>query len=317
MILQFIIPINIEMKNKMCSVKKAVYILMVVICLGSCKKDNETDHHADKWLAPLKIASYNIQYDNQNQSPDSEWINRKDILKELVRKYDFDIIGAQEPYLRQLNDIKDLLPEYDNIGISTVGETTELNRHYIPILYKKDRFEVLDWGTFWFSAASSTPGSIGWDAASPRICTRALIKDKTTGKIFNFFNVHLDHIGTTARNMSVEMLLSLVPVAAKSYPVILTGDFNFNQNSVNYNKIVSSDILKDSYSMALEKTNADYGTHNDYILDRNLGTRIDHIFLSTGLPLKVKSHQIITDNFNGKYPSDHYPVMIELQFEDK
>src|SRR5690606_26049894 len=235
-------------------------ILIVLMSLSACQKDDDTGNDAtDKWLPPLRIASYNIQYDNKNKSPDSEWINRKDILKELVIKYDFDIIGAQEPYLRQLNDIKDLLPEYDYIGVSRLGETTMLNQHYTPILYKRDKFEVLDWGTFWFSATSSTPGSIGWDAYSSRICTRALIKDKTTGKSFNFFNVHLDHIGTTARKNSVQMLLSLLPEAASTYPCILTGDFNFNQNSVNYNRIVNSGTLKDSYSMTSEKANADYG----------------------------------------------------------
>ncbi|NGF55068.1 endonuclease/exonuclease/phosphatase family protein [Parapedobacter sp. SGR-10] len=302
------------MKHQKKLIKQSLYALLAIISLWSCQKNNN-DSATDKWLSPLKIASYNIQYDNKTNSPDSEWSNRKDILKELLRKYDFDIIGAQEPYLRQLNDIKELLPEYDYIGISIEGETTGLNKHYTPILYKKEKFEVLDWGTFWFSSTSSAPGSIGWDAQSPRICTRAQFKDKTTGKIFNFFNVHLDHIGTKAREMSVQMLLSLIPAASSKYPSILTGDFNFNQNSVNYNKIINSGMLKDSYSMTSEKTNANYGTHNGYNLGQNAGTRIDHIFLSTGLSVKVKSHHIITDDFNGKYPSDHYPVMIELQLE--
>ncbi|WP_353132191.1 endonuclease/exonuclease/phosphatase family protein [Pseudopedobacter sp.] len=291
--------------------KRILYFMIAAISLQSCKKNE--DGEDKKWHSPLKIASYNIQYDNTVQAPASEWVNRKDLFKQMVEKYDFDIIGAQEPYLSQLNDIKSMLPGYDYIGISINGETTALKRHYTPIIYKKDKIEILDWGTFWFSSSSSEPGSIGWDAYSPRICTRALIKDKTTGKIFNFFNVPLDHIGTTARDMSVQMLLSLVPVASAKYHSIITGDFNLNQNSVNYNRIVSSGVLRDSYKMAQEKVNAEYGTYNDYVLNQNLGTRIDHIFLSTGLPLRVKKHHIITDDFNGKYPSDHYPVMIELQ----
>lgn len=293
--------------------KKILYVLIAIVGLQSCKKNK--DEEDQKWHSALKIASYNIQYDNTVQAPASEWKNRKDLFKQLIEKYDFDIIGAQEPYLSQLNDIKNMLPDYDYIGISIEGETSGLKKHYTPIIYKKDKIEILDWGTFWFSSSSSQPGSIGWDAYSPRICTRALVKDKTTGKIFNFFNVHLDHIGTTARDMSVQMLLSLIPMASSKYPSVVTGDFNLNQNSVNYNRIISSGVLRDSYSMALEKINADYGTYNDYILNQNLGTRIDHLFLSTGLPLKVKSHHIITDDFNGKYPSDHYPVMIELQLQ--
>src|SRR5690606_16428857 len=155
--------------------------MIAVVSLQSCKKNE--DGEEKKWYSSLKIASYNIQYDNTVQAPASEWINRKDLFKQMVEKYDFDIIGAQEPYLSQLNDIKNMLPGYDYIGISINGETTVPKKHYTPIIYKKDKIEILDWGTFWFSSSSSEPGSIGWDAYSPRICTRALIKDKTTGKI--------------------------------------------------------------------------------------------------------------------------------------
>lgn len=285
--------------------------MLLIALISSCKK-NDNDDNAN-WNTPLRIASYNIQYDNLSTSPIGPWANRKEAFKALVTKYDFDIIGAQEPYLFQLNDIKTMLPQYDYIGVNIDGGTTGARRHYTPIIYKKDKFEILDWGTFWFSSDSSTPGSIGWDAYSPRICTRALIKDKTTGKIFNFFNVHLDHIGVTARNMSIQMLLSLVPLSSAKYPVVVTGDFNQNQNTTNYTKIKNSGILKDSYDLAANRINGDKGTFNNYEVNSTNTSRIDHIFLSTGLPLKVKSYQIITDTFNGQYPSDHNPVMIELQ----
>ncbi len=289
-----------------------LFFFALVIGISSCKKKDDEEA---KWHEPLRIASYNIQYDNTTKVPVSVWANRKESFKNLVTKYNFDIIGAQEPYLSQLNDIKTLLPDYDYIGVDIIGGTTTQGRHYTPIIYKKSKFEILDWGTFWFSPNSSTPGSLGWDAYSARICTRALIKDKTTGKIFNFLNVHLDHIGTTARDMSVQMLLSLTPLVSSKYPVIITGDFNFNQNSVNYSKIKNSGLLKDSYDLALSHTNKDKGTFHDYEVNYTTTTRIDHVFLSTGRPLRVKSHQIITDDFGGKFPSDHCPVMIELQLQ--
>lgn len=289
--------------------KKYLFAL-IICCLYACGK-KESDPN-DQWLAPIRIASYNIQYDNTVQAPASVWNNRKDIFKKLVERHDFDIIGAQEPYLVQLNDLKTLLPQYAYVGVSITGETSNLRQHYTPIIYKKDKFEVLDWGTFWYSPNSTTPGSIGWDAYSPRICTRALMKDKTTGKIFTVLNSHLDHIGTTARDLSVQMLLSLIPAVSAKYPVILTGDFNFNQTSVNYSRIMNSGLIKDSYNLAKSHTNKERGTHNNYDLNSNTTTRIDHIFLSTGNGYAVKSHNIITDDFEGKYPSDHFPVMIEL-----
>lgn len=291
--------------------KKYLYLVLLTALITSCKKKDENE---TKWHEPLRIASYNIQYDNTGTPPLGPWANRKESLKALLTKYDFDIIGAQEPYLFQLNDIKTMLPQYDYIGIDIEGGTTALRKHYTPIIYKKDKFEILDWGTFWFSSDSSTPGSIGWDAYSPRICTRALIKDKTTGKIFNFMNVHLDHIGVTARNMSVQMILSLVPSVSAKYPVIVTGDFNQNQNTVNITKIKNSGVLRDSRDMALTLVNGDKGTFNDYDINYTNTSRIDHLFLSTGLPLRVKSWQVVTDYFNNQYASDHCPVMVELQF---
>jgi endonuclease/exonuclease/phosphatase family metal-dependent hydrolase len=39
---------------------------------------------------------------------------------------------------------------------------------------------------------------------------------------------------------------------------------------------------------------------------------IDHIFVSG--PIQVIRYGILTDNYGKKYPSDHFPVMVEVKF---
>ena len=41
---------------------------------------------------------------------------------------------------------------------------------------------------------------------------------------------------------------------------------------------------------------------------------IDYIFTSRDAKLKVKKFATITDSYELKYPSDHFPVMAQLEF---
>lgn len=264
----------------------------------------------------LKIASYNIQYDNQKDKINT-WEKRLPGVVSVFHKYQFDIVGAQEPYLVQLNDLMPQITEYAYLGINILGDTTTLRRHYTPILYKKDKFEVLDWGTFWFSETPNVPGQKGWDAYSARICTWAKFKDKKTAKEFFFFNIHFDHLGNVARRESPKLLLGKIKEIAEGYPVFVTGDFNTNQYHDNYKILSESGVLKDSYQIAKNIRNRSTTTFNDYKADPQGDKRIDHVYVSQVPQIKVNSYRILTDSYKGIYPSDHFPVMVEVEFPKK
>ncbi len=68
-----------------------------------------------EWLEPIRVASYNIQYDNRNEEA-GRWGNRKEIVCRLLEAEDFDIFGAQEPYKFQIEDMAAALPGYTWIG---------------------------------------------------------------------------------------------------------------------------------------------------------------------------------------------------------
>ncbi|MFA4867019.1 MAG: endonuclease/exonuclease/phosphatase family protein [Pedobacter sp.] len=263
----------------------------------------------------LKVASFNIQYDNSKDKVNT-WVKRLPSVAKVFNKYQFDIVGAQEPYLSQIKGLLELIPGYTYIGINILGGTDILNRHYTPIFYKKDKFEVLDWGTYWYSETPDVP-SKGWDAFSMRICTWAKFKEKESGSEFYFFNNHLDHIGIKARQESVQLLLTKIKVIAEGYPVIVTGDFNLNQHHANYATLNNSGLIKDSYHLAKNRRNSEMTTYNGYKQDLNGSNRIDHLFVSLNPAIEVRSYRILTDMLKGIYPSDHFPVMLEINIPTK
>ena len=171
------------------------------------------------------------------------------MLRQLLQSEKFDIFGAQEPYLTQIKDIEPFLDGYTWVGENVIGDKTAQRRHYNPVFYRKDKFEVLDMGSFWYSETPSAPGSKGWDSYSPRMCNWVHFRIRANGREFYHFNSHFDHIGTTARAESAKLLVAKVREIAGGKPAFCTGDFNSNQNTEAYKTIAGSGILADSYCL--------------------------------------------------------------------
>ena len=296
---------------------------MISLCFfSSCEKmKGETQYKQENdtavWTEPVRLATYNIQYDN-NGDPNGEWDNRKEILKQLLLQYDFDIFGAQEPYKEQIEDMASWLPGYAWTGVSVTGATDVERKHFNPIFYKKDRFEIVEQGAFWYSETPDVAGSKGWDSYSPRMCNWVHFKDLKTGKEFVHFNSHFDHKGTVAREESARLLVEKVKEIAGDLPAVCTADYNSNQKTEAYRIIVTSDRLADSYSRAEHRENDKWPTYNGYKYISTPpanATRIDHIFI-TKKNNKVQSWKIINDTYGYKYPSDHNPILIEWSFAE-
>lgn len=256
----------------------------------------------------LKLMTYNIRLDVASDG-ENAWSNRKEFWVSQLNFYEPDIFGIQEALPNQVTDITALLPKYNHVGTGRdgIGKGESSN-----IFYKKDRFKILQQNTFWLS---ETPDQIskGWDAALNRVCTYALLKDNQSKKIFWVFNTHLDHIGELARTNSIKLILSKIKeLNTKNYPVFLMGDFNSEpteERIVNLKKEMS-----DSSEVSEEQPFGPTGTFNAFKHNEAVTKRIDYIFLSKDNPYKVKKYAVLSDSKDLKYPSDHFPVYIELQF---
>ena len=113
-----------------------------------------------------------------------------------------------------------------------------------------------------------------------------------------------------------KLLIEKVAEIAGKTPAFCTGDFNSNQQTNVYNTIVTSGTLVDSYARTTDKVNADWPSYNGYKYISTppaKASRIDHIFVTKGRT-KVQSWAIVNTSYSQKYPSDHFPVVIEWSF---
>ena len=71
-----------------------------------------------------------------------------------------------------------------------------------------------------------------------RICTYGLFENLYTKDKLWVFNTHFDHIGNHAREKSTDLILKKInSIKSKDIPVILTGDFNLNDDNFSIKKI--------------------------------------------------------------------------------
>lgn len=254
----------------------------------------------------VRLATFNIRGDFARDAPANMWKDRSVMVNSLVTFHDFDVFGVQEGLPNQLEDLTKGLPLY-----TLVADDKYNGLNSSAIFFKKNVFDLVKSGNFWL-APNTTDGNKAWDAKYPRGCTWVLLKHKKTGVLFSYFNTHLDHVGVEARKQSVLLIAEKIKELSGNIPAAICGDFNFNQFDENYNRIQRSSFLTDAFQLSPIKYLPN-GTFNGFSITRNSIERIDHIFVTNNI--EVIRYGILTESFGGKFPSDHFPVMIDVTFK--
>ena len=260
---------------------------------------------------PLYVGSYNIRCQNSDDTKEGNgWERRCPVVCSQLNFEHPDIFGAQEVLEPQLCDMLQRLDGYDYIGVGR--DDGKQKGEYAAIFYDKQKLSLVDNGHFWLSETPEKPG-LGWDAACIRICTWGLFQDLTTGLRFYFLNLHMDHVGVVARREAAKLVVQRIrELAGDQMPVVLTGDFNVDQNDEIYAIFTQSELL-DSYAAARQRF-AENGTFNAYHQERKTDSRIDHVFVSPHF--SVDRYGVLTNTYwadQRRLPSDHYPVFVRLQ----
>jgi endonuclease/exonuclease/phosphatase family metal-dependent hydrolase len=282
---------------------------------------------------PLRVMTFNIRYDNPRDG-ENIWANRKDKVAGIVRLYDADVVGMQEAERNQIDDLAKRLPKYEWIGVGR--QDGKDGGEFTPIFYRSDRLELIDKDTFWLSQTPDQAGSKSWDAALPRIATWAKFRRRSESADakaeFFVFNTHFDHIGIVARLESAKLLRAKVAEIAGDDPAVLIGDFNCLPGSPPYQWLVGKEPPPPATDGAKVETATPAVPPKDALADAMLHTRhphhgptttwngftalvpgrkIDHIFIRG--PITIEQHAILADHWDGRFPSDHLPVMIEMR----
>jgi endonuclease/exonuclease/phosphatase family metal-dependent hydrolase len=260
----------------------------------------------------LRVMTFNIRLDVASDGVD-RWVNRKGITADVFNKFNVDIAGVQEAVFDQVEDLRELLPGYNWFGVGR--ENGDKDGEFSAIFYRKSKLELIRGDTFWLSEHPGEAGSVGWDASITRICTWGEFKVLNTGKTFYLFNTHFDHKGKKAREKSAELILSRIKSIANDNTVILTGDFNFNRSSIPYKNIINNKtiMLQDAqFAEGAEVSGPEWTFHGFDSVEENKREKIDFIFIND--KVKVLSHSILNYKRDGRYPSDHLPVVAEIVF---
>ena len=259
---------------------------------------------------PLYVGSYNIRYQNNDDKKNGNgWEKRCQVVCDQLNFEHPDIFGTQEVLESQLRDMLQRLDDYDYIGVGR--DDGKKKGEYAAIFYDKQKLRIMDNGHFWLSPTPDKP-SLGWDAACIRICTWGQFEDVTTGLRFYFYNLHMDHVGVVARREAAKLVMERISQRADA-PVVLTGDFNVDQNDEIYSIFTQSGRLLDSYTAARLRF-AENGTFNAYHQERKTTSRIDHVFVSP--QFTVERYGVLTNTYwadQQRLPSDHYPVLVRLE----
>lgn len=253
----------------------------------------------------VKVMTYNLRYANTTDGINA-WDNRKEKVYTLLKKYDPDIIGAQEAMHVQLKDLYANVPGYEWIGVGR--EDGKEKGEFSAILYRQSKFDLIEHKTFWLSETPEVAGSKNWDAALTRTVTWARFKDKKSGKTFQFFNTHFDHVGKEARKNSSALIQKWIQELGKKYKeeAIVTGDFNVEKTDEPYAVMMAPGNLNDTRPASDTR-----GTFCGFGVNAMTCRGIDYIF--TTKKWKSSDFQIIQDNDGANYPSDHLPVMVTLK----
>lgn len=250
----------------------------------------------------LKIVTYNVKISGDGLRSVEK---RMPLIIETIKDHMPDSFGLQEADKAWVEGIAASLEDYAYIakyrddGIAE-GESS-------AVFYLKDKYELIDSGFFWLSETPDVP-SLGWDAACNRITSYAILKDKSTGFTYAHFNTHLDHVGGVAQAESVALIASKIAEIAPDIPVVLTGDFNFDEGSYNYETLLKTG-LKDSKFLAKEYD--DHSTYHGYHVVIPSTKPIDFVFVNDYCK-EVKSSTIESDFTHHILASDHFPIIVEL-----
>lgn len=255
-------------------------------------------------MSTLRVMTFNVRQPDLDEGENS-WEARRDLLVETILEQDPDLIGTQELFLLQAGYIVAKAPQYAWFGTGRFG--THEDKH-VGIFYRKGRCRLSLCGDVWLSETPDVPGSSSWDIIRPRQLTWGAFQIGDVGLFL--LNTHFPYrtVEQEARRQTALLIKERVAAIPAATPVIVTADANSLIDSEPY-RLLASD-LRDAWCTAARRIGPE-GTLNGFGRHVNTGRRIDWILYRALWP--VREVETVTCNRNGRYPSDHFPVVATFE----
>lgn len=247
------------------------------------------------------------------------WDDRKEYLIEVIRNHRPDVVMMQEVIYDSYEYCRKNLKDYIAFGFEgpEMDPYTE-GYHLIGknvIFVRRDRYQIVAAGCYWLSDDPVIGGSIAWGTNRARHCNWLRVKDRKTGRELRLLDIHLDHKVQEAKIEQAKLVVREAAQYADSFPQIICADFNSKKWEPQVCLFIDNG-WHDLYDELHDGKEFGYTAHAFLGANRqpkpNHG-RIDYI-LSRGA-VRALSCEVLTDNRNGLYPSDHYFLLAEVVVE--
>lgn len=280
---------------------------------------------------PVSIASLNVCYSINGTSPangsssDYSVAKREKRVLEWLGKAVADIICLSEIDAAWWKDINStiLSQGYELSGNTSCYGLTDGAAHerktdsYNPVFYSTKIYTKLEEGHFWLLDESPSIGN--------KICNWVLLKNNSDGTLFCLFNTHLSandsstvfnnryketvRLGSMVKS-TVSSLQRKYRSQAASIPYVISGDFNINEGSPLYRKLL--DVTSTSDAKYLSRNTSTATTFNDWgNLTTLNGRTIDFVLVSDGVDCQTYNIRTVNGS-DGYLASDHAAVRLNL-----
>ena len=256
----------------------------------------------------VRFMTFNIRFDNPDDG-ENAWPRRLDMVCSILNDYRSDFIGLQEVLPHQMDEIMQGVTGYQSIF--RTREVDESTGEASPLLFDESRWLLIHSGTFWLSDTPYEPGSNTWGAACNRIATWGKFRDKETEKAVFVINTHLDHVSQTARENGISLIQRQIYILSEGSPVVFMGDLNVEEENPVYQYLITETGLSDAYRTLYPQSSEKDLTYNGWRPEEGI-SRIDYIFTSGDF--NIKNARVIKTMWSGRYPSDHFPVLVTAEF---
>ena len=259
----------------------------------------------------MKIVTFNIRCDCGADDNNNFEFRKPYILKKInIEKP--DIICFQEVMSHVVLWLNDSLTDYIIVGC---GREENMDGEQVSIAFRRDRFSLIALDHFWHSDTPYTAGSHYIEQSIfPRLCTQCYLMERESRMMIRVVNTHLDHISSDARRKELQLIMKMIsePSMYKEQLTFFVGDLN---------AVPDSDEMKvlNAYPEFVCLTNDIGMTYHGYFLEKEFNEnstspQIDYIFARGDVNLS--SVEKWTDEQNGVYLSDHYPVSVIVEIKN-
>lgn len=260
---------------------------------------------------PFHLASFNVHYLAPGQD-DLRWSDRREAVVRVIEEMDAEVLAFQEMETfagghyntenRQLDWVRRHFPRY---AVGAYGDAADFPITQ-PILFDRQRFELLDQGWFFYSDTPEQIYSRTFNGSYPAFTTWVLLREKSTGRRLRVVNNHLDYSSGHNRRRSAQLIVERLAQMTGDEAVVLVGDFNVPAFWPPMGRFKAAGFE------LLEPDGATFHFNRGW----SLVPAIDHILIGPGLIAEAPL-QRFDRAYDGVYPSDHYPVRVALSFSGK